>query len=114
MAETHILMDRPNNHRCLWCNEPYRYRSTGGRAQRFCSSDCRVEFFSAARQWAIEAIERGELTVDQIRNAPGAAFTLVTERSRVVRHLGHPKPRADSVRRLPTATGESALPGEAG
>ena len=28
--------------------------------------------------------------------------------------LGHPKPRADSVRRLTTATGESALPGEAG
>ena len=88
MAETHFLMDRSNNHRCLWCNDPYPYRNTGGKPQRFCSAPCRLEFHKATRKWAIEAIERGELTVDQIRKAPGATYTLDTERSRVVRHLG--------------------------
>ena len=114
MAETHFLMDRSNNHRCLWCNDPYPYRNTGGKPQRFCSAPCRLEFHKATRKWAIEAIERGELTVDQIREALGATYTLGTERSRVVRHLGHAKPRADSVRRLTAPTGESALPSEAG
>ena len=82
MAEIHFLGDRSGNHRCFWCNDPYTPRSTGGTAQRFCSSDCRAEFHNSVRQWAIEAIERGELTVDQIRNGPGAAFTLVTKPSR--------------------------------
>ena len=66
---------------CLWCEKPFPPRSTGGTAQRFCSAGCRAAFHRAARQWALETIERGELTVAQIKNAPGTANTLVVARS---------------------------------
>jgi hypothetical protein len=62
---------------CLWCKTTFEPRATGGSPQRFCDTDCRNAFHRAARVWAINAIEAGTLiTLDQLNNRPGAAYTL--------------------------------------
>src|SRR5438477_12863236 len=44
---------------CLWCGRVYRARTTGGSAQRFCSTEHRKAFWTAARRWTMRAIEAG-------------------------------------------------------
>lgn len=62
---------------CLWCGSGFEPRRDGGKAQRFCSPDCRLAFHRAARLWAIAAIDAGTLTVAALRNGPLATYTLV-------------------------------------
>jgi hypothetical protein len=56
-------------HRCEWCEQPFRLGVRRGSARRFCSAVCRMAFHAAARRWALAAIERGELRLDQLRMA---------------------------------------------
>src|ERR1043166_1388422 len=44
---------------CLWCGRAFRPRTTGGSAQRFCSTEHRHAFWIAARRWTIRALEAG-------------------------------------------------------
>ena len=37
---------------CLWCEAEFAPRRTGGKAQRFCSSECRTAFHSAGHRTA--------------------------------------------------------------
>ena len=66
--------------RCLWCGRAYRLRTTGGSAQRFCSTEHRKAFWTAARRWTMRAIETGLLSVDCLKgtqtsvHAAGGAF----------------------------------------
>lgn len=55
---------------CLWCSQPFRPRVTGGRPQKFCSPRCRVEFFDAARAWAVAEVEAGRLTAAELARGP--------------------------------------------
>src|SRR5438309_520020 len=52
---------------CLWCSRPFRPRATGGSAQRFCSTEHRKAFWTAARRWTMRAIETGLLSVDCLK-----------------------------------------------
>src|SRR4051794_19847319 len=52
---------------CLWCGRTYRTRTTGGSAQRFCSTEHRKAFWTAARRWTMRAIETGLLSVDCLK-----------------------------------------------
>src|SRR2546423_236394 len=52
---------------CLWCGRVYRARRTGGSAQRFCSTEHRKAFWTAARRWTMRAIETGLLSVDCLK-----------------------------------------------
>src|SRR5229473_104657 len=52
---------------CLWCGRGYRARTTGGSAQRFCSTEHRKAFWTAARRWTMRAIETGLLSVECLK-----------------------------------------------
>src|SRR5438270_60749 len=49
----------PEKTQCLWCGRDFRPRATGGSAQRFCSTEHRKAFWTAARRWTMRAIETG-------------------------------------------------------
>src|SRR5205814_10472445 len=65
---------------CLWCGQTFRPRATGGSTQRFCSTEHRKAFWTAARRWTMRAIETGLLSVDCLKgiqasvHAAGEAF----------------------------------------
>src|SRR5919205_3192723 len=65
---------------CLWCGRAFRPRTTGGSAQRFCSTEHRQAFWIAARRWTIRALEAGLISVDCLKadvtsvHAAGAPF----------------------------------------
>jgi hypothetical protein len=65
---------------CIWCCCPFHPRTTGGSEQRFCSPAHRHAFGSAARRWAVLAIERGVISVATLKaagtsaHAAGGAF----------------------------------------
>jgi hypothetical protein len=61
---------RARCHTCLWCKTPFSPRKTGGSAQRFCSKDCRAAFHTAARRWAIQAIDDSRLDVVDLKPKP--------------------------------------------
>ena len=72
---------------CLWCEAEFAQRKTGGMAQRFCSKDCRQDFFSACRDWAVGEVLAGRLSVSTVRMAH-------QQRARCVQHdLGPALPR---------------------
>jgi hypothetical protein len=52
---------------CLWCGRTFRPRATGGSTQRFCSTEHRKAFWTAARRWTMRAIETGLLSVDCLK-----------------------------------------------
>lgn len=55
------------NATCLWCGADFERRTTGGKVQRYCSTVCRRAIERAARAWAIARVERGETSVEEIR-----------------------------------------------
>ncbi len=54
---------------CLWCSAGFEPRASGGKPQRFCSKDCRVDFHAAARSWAEQAVMSGLVPVSAFRMA---------------------------------------------
>jgi len=81
---------------CVWCNRPFPARE-GGRAQRFCRPSCRRAFHTAARSWALNAIESGALTVADIRSGLPATRALLGHRESpmpVVEHNANVPPNA--------------------
>ncbi len=65
---------------CSWCQRSFLVRENGGRAQRFCRPSCRRAFHTAARSWALNAIESGALTVADIRNGLPTTRALLGQR----------------------------------
>jgi hypothetical protein len=61
---------------CLWCQADFEPRR-GGSPQRFCCADHRSMFWAAARHWAERAVMAGVLTVEELRNGPTEACTLL-------------------------------------
>src|SRR6202049_906652 len=57
----------PQKSHCLWCGRTFTARTTGGSAQRFCSTEHRKAFWTAARRWTMRAIETGLLSVDCLK-----------------------------------------------
>ena len=51
---------------CLWCDHPFE-PGTRGKPKRFCSSLCRYEFQTAARQFTQALIDDGFLTGGALR-----------------------------------------------
>ena len=75
--------------RCPWCDRPFRVRQSGGRAQLYCRLPCRRAYHAAVRQWALDAIDSGALTISDIRNGLPTTRALqryVEEQTRGVRH----------------------------
>ena len=66
---------------CPWCSRPFRSRRTGGRSQRFCRPICRRQFHAAARRWAVDMIDAGNLTVADLKNGRVATCALALGRS---------------------------------
>ena len=54
---------------CAGCDGAFEPAGRGS-PQRFCGGDCRAAFHRAARRWALAALERGELTVAQLKEGP--------------------------------------------
>ena len=64
---------------CLWCGLDLPSASHPGSERRFCSSKCRQALHAACRSWAVQAVYKGSLSLDVVRNAPQKACTLATE-----------------------------------
>ncbi len=54
---------------CLWCDEPFTPRATGGKRQRFCSERCRRDFDRGRRAWAELAVSSELLPVSALKHA---------------------------------------------
>ncbi len=88
---------------CLWCEAEFAQRKSGGKAQRFCSSECRTAFHNAGHRWLLKAIDDGLVPVSAIRNGPTATLMLRGARSRPRPALGgpeNPRRRPDGALRL--------------
>ncbi len=51
---------------CTWCGTAYEPRDNGGKPQRFCSKDCRHDFFAACRAWAAREFEDGRSKICKV------------------------------------------------
>jgi hypothetical protein len=71
----------PNPARCLWCSDHLPAGPRRGSVRRFCRTEHRTAFHSAARRFVNEAITAGRLTVADL-HAPGKACALATGVSR--------------------------------
>ncbi len=54
---------------CLWCETEFERRANGGKRQKFCSKDCRTDFFAACRAWAVREFEAGRVSVKDLHGA---------------------------------------------
>jgi hypothetical protein len=79
---------------CLWCAAPVTLRR-GGSPRKFCCARCRHEFHSCARRWAEAAVAAGALSVDVLKSADPAAYTLL-------RGTISPTPESQSPKQYPT------------
>jgi hypothetical protein len=61
---------------CLWCNDSFEPRRSGGKQQAFCRPACRRAFDVAGRRWVAEAIAAGVLTVDALKSGPASTRAL--------------------------------------
>ena len=52
---------------CLWCEQVFVPRTSGGKPQRFCRPDHRDLFHAAARRWAENAVTAGLLSPTELR-----------------------------------------------
>jgi len=77
-AEGEIAPDTSSNHAddlgCRWCGALMPVGRRRGSARRFCRTEHRTAFHSAARRYVNQAIAAGRLTVAQM-HAPGKACT---------------------------------------
>ncbi len=64
MREGHSMTDPA---RCRWGGAGFSPRHSGGSVQKFCSSSCRQQFHTAARQWVSAAVDDGRLTVADLK-----------------------------------------------
>ncbi len=55
------------NKQCSWCESSFTPRTTGGRAQKFCSAKCREDFHAAGRTWVTAAVAEGHLSVAELK-----------------------------------------------
>jgi hypothetical protein len=76
MGKTRPPVSAPPPDACLWCGEAFQARTNGGTTQRFCKTAHRRAFDHAARVWVRRAIERGILTVAQLRGVARTARAL--------------------------------------
>jgi hypothetical protein len=54
---------------CLWCERQFLRRATGGKRQKFCSSECRRRYQFASRCYVARELEAGRVTVADLRAA---------------------------------------------
>jgi hypothetical protein len=62
---------------CLWCSRTFTAPTTGGSAQRFCSTEHRKAFWTAARRWTMRAIETGLLSVDCLKRTQTSVYAAI-------------------------------------
>jgi hypothetical protein len=53
---------------CLWCDQSFESRETGGKPQRFCCPAHRREFDTAARRYVRCLLDAGFVSVADLRN----------------------------------------------
>ena len=53
---------------CTWCDADFTPQN-GGKAQRFCSADCRTAYFTACRAWGEIEHREGRTDTDALRDA---------------------------------------------
>ena len=62
---------------CLWCDCLFKPRSNGGKPQRFCCGSHRIKFHDAARKWATDAVDAGQIPAAMIRKGVPATCAFV-------------------------------------
>lgn len=51
---------------CPWCGRKFAPRR-GGKAQKFCSPQCKAALHRAARLWALAELDAGRLAITQLK-----------------------------------------------
>lgn len=62
---------------CRYCREPFKPRSTGGKAQKFCSEEHRLKWTKSVRCSIDEWIEFGVIVYDRLRGYTNVNPTLI-------------------------------------
>ncbi len=57
---------------CPWCGTQFTPRTSGGKAQRFCSPLCRRHMERALRAWAQDQLAKGQVTMADLQHATRA------------------------------------------
>jgi hypothetical protein len=78
---TAAILDGPVNstppmYDCAWCGKRFVPRLDGGHTQRFCSPICRRGLDAAGRRYVVEALERGVLSIEALRDGCPATRAL--------------------------------------
>ncbi len=63
--------------KCMWCDEEFKFRCSGGKEQKYCSEQCRIEFHRKLRQWALEKFQSGSITKEELQRVHSK--TILTE-----------------------------------
>jgi hypothetical protein len=65
--------------KCPWCGcSSFKARKTGGSAQRFCSTTCRTQFWSAAHRWIARAMALGLLSPEMLKAVNSSSLNAVS------------------------------------
>ena len=59
---------------CAWCDTTFTPRN-GGKTQRFCSTDCRTDYFAACRAWGEHEHREGLWSYRDAEKRTGATCT---------------------------------------
>lgn len=90
---------------CAWCSRPLPAQRGGIYTKRFCGAACRAALHTAARRWALSALDAGLITVTTLKGAQEC------HQSRLPPKRLSPTARA---RRRAQAPAETAPPAPAG
>ncbi len=52
---------------CHWCDDVFPPRQSGGKTKVYCKPVCRMEYNNALRGLARDKVERGELSIQELR-----------------------------------------------
>lgn len=70
--------------KCLWCNRKCS-PSRAGKPKKFCGLNCKRDFEAALRRYTLAALERGDITVCELRSEAAIEIGSAGQSSRSLR-----------------------------
>ena len=76
-GQTDMGFRRPSSQTatCPWCDGSFTSRIVGVHRKKFCSVACKDAYHSALRKWAKFALERGDLSISDLKAASPSCTT---------------------------------------
>jgi hypothetical protein len=74
---------------CLWCDQEFSPRNSGGSPQRFCCPEHRRAFHVAAHQFVLAEFSAGRVTIAAIKKFAGANGVSLSPKSPYFRGIAN-------------------------